>query len=73
LARRLTPPPVPRLEAIRIEDVGVRLGRRWALRDASFEVRAGQRWLLAGPNGAGKTVLLKLLRGDLWPTPTGRE
>jgi len=51
----------------------VRLGRHWALRDASFEVRAGQRWLLAGPNGAGKTVLLKLLRGDMWPTPTGRE
>ena len=73
MARRLTPPPVPRLAAIRIEDASVRLGRRWALRDASFEVRAGQRWLLAGPNGAGKTVLLKLLRGDLWPTPTGRE
>ena len=51
----------------------MRLGRHWALRDASFEVRAGQRWLLAGPNGAGKTVLLKLLRGDMWPTPTGRE
>ena len=51
----------------------MRLGRRWALRDASFEVRAGQHWLLSGPNGAGKTVLLKLLRGDLWPTPTGRE
>ena len=36
-------------------------------------MRAGERWLLLGPNGAGKTVLLKLLRGDFWPTPTGRE
>src|SRR6185295_4567634 len=26
-----------------------------------------------GPNGSGKTLLLKLLRGDVWPTPTGRE
>jgi molybdate transport system ATP-binding protein len=51
----------------------VRLGRHWALRDVSLDIRAGERWLLLGPNGAGKTVLLKLLRGDIWPTPTGRE
>ena len=62
-----------RLDAIRLELASVRLGRHWVLRDVSFELRAGQRWLLAGPNGAGKTVFLKLLRGDLWPTPTGRE
>jgi molybdate transport system ATP-binding protein len=51
----------------------MRLGRHAALRNLSLELRAGERWLLAGPNGAGKTVLLKLLRGDLWPTPDGRE
>jgi molybdate transport system ATP-binding protein len=51
----------------------VRLGRHWALRDVDFDLRAGEHWLLLGPNGAGKTVLLKLLRGDVWPTPTGRE
>ena len=39
----------------------------------TFKIRAGERWLLHGPNGAGKTVLLKLLRGDLWPTPCGVE
>jgi molybdate transport system ATP-binding protein len=72
VVRRLTDASVPHVAAVRIENASVRLGRHWALRDASFEVRAGQRWLLAGPNGAGKTVLLKLLRGDLWPTPTGR-
>jgi molybdate transport system ATP-binding protein len=59
------------LKAIELHDVSVRLGRHWALRDVSFLVRAGERWLVTGPNGAGKTVLLKLLRGDLWPTPTG--
>lgn len=56
-----------------LERVSVRLGRRWVLRDVSLELRSGQRWLLEGANGAGKTVLLRLLRGEIWPTPTGRE
>jgi molybdate transport system ATP-binding protein len=73
LAGRLRRRPAPRLSAIRLEGAGVRLGRHWALRDVSCELRRGERWLLTGANGAGKTVLLKLLRGDLWPTPTGRE
>jgi len=73
LARRLKTTPSPRLDAIRLEQASVRLGRHWALRDVALEIEAGQRWLLAGPNGSGKTVLLKLLRGDFWPTPTGRE
>lgn len=62
-----------RLERIEVGNASVRLGRHWALRDVSLDIRAGEQWLLAGPNGAGKTVLLKLLRGDVWPTPTGRE
>jgi molybdate transport system ATP-binding protein len=62
-----------RLLSIRLERVSVRYGRHWAVKDVSFELRGGERWLLTGPNGAGKTVLLKLLRGDVWPTPTGRE
>jgi molybdate transport system ATP-binding protein len=73
LDRRLTRAAPPRLDAIRLERVSLRLGRHWALRDVSFELRAGERWLLSGLNGSGKSVLLKLLRGDLWPTPTGRE
>ncbi len=43
------------------------------LDEVSFELRAHQRWALIGANGAGKTLLLKLLRGDLWPTPLGPE
>jgi molybdate transport system ATP-binding protein len=43
------------------------------LDDVSFTLRRGERWALVGPNGSGKTMLLKMLRGDVWPTPTGRE
>lgn len=43
------------------------------LDDIDFSVHPGERWALVGPNGSGKTLLLKLLRGDVWPTPTGRE
>jgi molybdate transport system ATP-binding protein len=59
----------PRLQRIELRHVGVRYGRRWAVRGLDFELRSGERWLLLGGNGAGKTVLMKLLRGDLWPTP----
>lgn len=38
-----------------------------------FTLRQGERWALVGPNGSGKSMLLKMLRGDMWPTPTGRE
>lgn len=39
----------------------------------TFSVGRGDRWALIGRNGSGKTLLLKMLRGDVWPTPTGRE
>ena len=69
---KLSAPTSPRLHAVDLEDVSVRFGRHWALDAATIRIEAGQRWLLLGANGAGKTVLLKLLRGDVWPTPTGR-
>ena len=43
------------------------------LDEIDFALRRGERWALIGPNGSGKTLLLKMLRGDVWPTPTGRE
>ncbi|HEY5264849.1 MAG TPA: ATP-binding cassette domain-containing protein, partial [Steroidobacteraceae bacterium] len=49
----------------------VRRGGKWVLRDVSWQLRPGERWALLGENGAGKTQLLKLLSGDIWPTPTG--
>lgn len=44
-----------------------------ALEEVSFTLRKGERWALIGANGSGKTMLLKMLRGEMWPTPTGRE
>lgn len=44
-----------------------------ALDEVSFTLRRGERWALIGANGSGKTMLLKMLRGDMWPTPTGRQ
>jgi molybdate transport system ATP-binding protein len=44
-----------------------------ALDDVSFTLRKGERWALIGANGSGKTMLLKMLRGEVWPTPTGRQ
>lgn len=52
---------------LRARALGKRLGRRWALRDCTFDVRAGT-WLgVLGPNGAGKTTLLRLLATVLTP------
>ena len=62
-----------RTPLIALERCSVLLGKQPALDAVSFALRAGERWALIGPNGAGKTLLLKLLRGDVWPTPTGVE
>jgi len=58
---------------IELANCAVLLDGKRALDDINFSIRRGERWALFGANGAGKTLLLKLLRGDIWPTPTGRE
>jgi molybdate transport system ATP-binding protein len=57
--------------AMALHAVSVRRGGTWVLRDISWHLRPGERWALLGDNGAGKTQLLKLLSGDVWPTPGG--
>ncbi|MEP6547764.1 MAG: ATP-binding cassette domain-containing protein [Gammaproteobacteria bacterium] len=57
-----------RLE-IQLHAASVRRGDRWVLRGVTWRLRSGERWALIGDNGAGKTQLLKLLGGDVWPTP----
>jgi molybdate transport system ATP-binding protein len=57
--------------AMSLRAASVRRGDKWVLRDISWRLRPGERWVLLGDNGAGKTQLLKLLCGDVWPTPGG--
>lgn len=54
---------------VRLEGVRLTLRGRPVLRDVDWDIRPGQRWVLLGANGAGKTQLLKLLAGDVWPSP----
>jgi molybdate transport system ATP-binding protein len=58
--------------AVVLHAASVRRGEKWALRKVSWQLNPGERWALLGDNGSGKTQLLKLLSGDVWPTP-GRE
>jgi molybdate transport system ATP-binding protein len=64
----------PRISArfvdVELRRVRLNLGARAVLRDINWHIQPGQRWVLMGPNGAGKTQLLKLLAGDVWPTPS---
>jgi molybdate transport system ATP-binding protein len=55
--------------AMSLHAASVRRGDNWVLRDISWHLHPGERWALLGDNGAGKTQLLKLLSGDVWPTP----
>jgi molybdate transport system ATP-binding protein len=68
MSRSRTPPAL-----VKLERCSLVLGGRRVLDGIDFELRKRQRWALVGANGSGKTLLLKLLRGDLWPTPTGEE
>ncbi|MEY4761378.1 MAG: hypothetical protein RLZZ200_1234 [Pseudomonadota bacterium] len=58
---------------VSLEHVSLAYDGTSVLRDLQWRVRPGERWVLVGGNGAGKTQLLKILAGDVWPTPTGRE
>jgi ABC-2 type transport system ATP-binding protein len=51
---------------VRLENVGVRYGKNWALRDVTASFGAGAVGLL-GPNGAGKSTMIKSLLGFVKP------
>ena len=59
--------PVPS-PALRLDNVGLRRGERWILRDINWSVPAGSCAAVLGPNGSGKSTLARILACHLWPT-----
>lgn len=58
--------------SVELHDVDLTRGDRRVLHGINWRIGPGQRWALLGHNGAGKTQLLKVLSGDVWPTPSAR-
>lgn len=51
--------------SLHAQAVGVALGKRAVVRDASLLARAGEVTAIVGPNGSGKTTLMRALAGEL--------
>lgn len=51
------------MDAIKLENVNKRLGKRDVLKDVSFTVETGDIFGYLGPNGAGKTTTIRILLG----------
>jgi molybdate transport system ATP-binding protein len=58
---------------VQLHAASVRRGEKWVLRGVSWALEPRERWALLGDNGSGKTQLLKLVCGDIWPTPGRRQ
>lgn len=56
------------MEALRLQGIGKRYGRKPVLEGVSLSVRPGEIYALAGPNGSGKTTLIRLVTGLAFPT-----
>ncbi|MBA4017398.1 MAG: ABC transporter ATP-binding protein [Pirellula sp.] len=53
---------------VNIENVSVRFGKNWVLRNINLKIPRGQTLVLLGESGCGKTVLMKTIIGLVRPT-----
>ncbi len=51
-----------------VRGLSIAYGKRWAVKDLTFELAAGEIVLLLGPNGAGKSTTLAAMAGALLPS-----
>ncbi|WP_458122049.1 ABC transporter ATP-binding protein [Paenibacillus sp. Z6-24] len=53
------------LSAVKVKK---KIGKRWIIKDVTFNVRAGEIFGFLGPNGAGKTTTIRMLVNLIRPT-----
>lgn len=56
------------MNVVEVQNLSVRFGDYYAVRDISFTVKAGEVFGFLGANGAGKTTTIRVLCGLLIPT-----
>ncbi|MFG6147713.1 ABC transporter ATP-binding protein [Halobacillus sp. B23F22_1] len=53
---------------LKMENVSIRRGDRWILKDINWKIDKGEHWVLLGLNGSGKTLILNLLNSYTFAT-----
>jgi len=51
-----------------VQGLKKRIGRKWIIKDVSFEVKTGEIFGFLGPNGSGKTTTIRMLTSLIKPT-----
>ncbi|MBN2328019.1 MAG: ATP-binding cassette domain-containing protein [Candidatus Omnitrophica bacterium] len=57
---------------LHLNNLDVVLEGRQILSDINWTLNKGENWAFLGGNGAGKTTLIRLIRGEIWPSPSSR-